>query len=241
LAERVLAAMTDVIIAVSDSEAVLMRQHRFRPRIGIEVIPNGIDLAGNEPPVVDVRARLSIEQTTPLVGFVGRLARQKGPDIFIEAVRILAATNPSAHAVMIGGGPWTARTDRLIKRPELSGRLHRIPTLAHASTVLKQLDVLVQPSRWEGGPYVPLEAMLAGVPVVVTDVVGNRDTVVDGETGLVVPPEDPDALAAAMAMLLDDAEQRQQLRANARVRLAERFDVVEMGVAHARLYAQLVG
>jgi glycosyltransferase involved in cell wall biosynthesis len=100
--------------------------------------------------------------------------------------------------------------------------------------------VFVLSSRYEGGPYAPLEAMRAGTPVVVTDVVGSRDTVVDGESGLVVAPDDPAALAAAVTRVLADRCLAERLAAGGRDRLAARYDVRLMADRLALLYRALV-
>jgi glycosyltransferase involved in cell wall biosynthesis len=104
---------------------------------------------------------------------------------------------------------------------------------------LDQLDVYVQPSVYEGGPYVPLEAMRAGTPVVVSDAVGNRDVVEAGCSGLVVPVGDQAALAAAVHVMLADPDAARAMTDRARARIAERFDVRQMGDALRQLYVGL--
>ncbi len=101
---------------------------------------------------------------------------------------------------------------------------------------MAQLDVFALPSRYEAGPYAPLEAMRAGTPVVLSDVVGNRDTVVDGESGLLVPPDDPEALAAAVSRVLEEPELGAGLAAAARDRLEAEFDVRRMAERVGALY-----
>jgi glycosyltransferase involved in cell wall biosynthesis len=108
-----------------------------------------------------------------------------------------------------------------------------------APTLMRQFDVFVLASRYEGGPYAPLEAMRVGTPVVVTDVIGSRDTVEHGRSGLVVPPDDPDALAAAVVRLLADPDLRRRLAGGGRARLAERFDVRRMAGRLGNLYQTL--
>lgn len=239
--ERRLARFTDAIVAVSDSERDLAVKKRLCAPSQVVVIPNGIALDEVAEPVLDIRRRFELPSSAPVIGFVGRLARQKGSDTLLKALGLLARRWHHIHVVLVGGGPWMDATESEIERLHLGGIVHRIPYLQGASSVMPQFDVLAFPSRWEGGPYVPLEAMLAGTPIVVTDVTGNRDLVEHGYSGLVIPPEDPVALAHALSLLVEDPGLRARLADNAHQRLAEKFDVRHMGAAHLRLYEQLAG
>jgi glycosyltransferase involved in cell wall biosynthesis len=104
---------------------------------------------------------------------------------------------------------------------------------------MDQLDLFVLPSRYEAGPYAPLEAMRAGVAVVLTDVVGNRDAVVDGESGVLVPPDDPETLAGAITRLLADDGLRRRLAEAGERRVRDRFDVRAQAERTLALYREL--
>lgn len=224
--ERRLGRLTDAFIAVSASEAEAAVRERIVSADRVRVIPNGIELEPpDRPPSADLRARLGIGADVPLVGMVARLAEQKAPDVFIAACEAIAARAPEPRFVLIGDGPLREDVAVRLGRSRLGARFLHIPGLRDAFTVMPQLDVFALPSRYEAGPYAPLEAMRAGVPVVLSDVPGNRDTV-DGErTGLLVPAGDAAALAGAVERLLGDAELARGLAAAARETLAERFDV----------------
>lgn len=118
-------------------------------------------------------------------------------------------------------------------------RFHQIEHLPGAAGALDQLDVFVLASRFEGGPYTPLEAMRAGVPVVLSDVVGNHDAVEHGRSGFLRPFADTDAMAGDVVALLADKALRSRVAAAGRHRLAEHFDVRRMGERLAALYAEL--
>jgi glycosyltransferase involved in cell wall biosynthesis len=107
--------------------------------------------------------------------------------------------------------------------------------------VLAELDVFMLLSRYEGGPYAPLEAMRAGVPVVLTDVVGSRDVIEDGASGHLVPPAHPETAATVAVRLLDAPEDRSMMVKAAYLRLYRLFDRESMGEAHSRLYHRLAG
>lgn len=226
--ERLLGQVTDRFVAVSESERDLATELVLVDPARIVVIPNGIRLDDPGTPVADLRARLGIDRETPLIGSVGRLSEQKAPEVFVRACRLISDQVREARFVLIGEGPLGPLVRREIARAGLGRRFLHQPGLLGAATVMSQLDAFVLASRYEGGPYVPLEAMRAGTPVVLTDVIGSRDTVVHGASGLLVPPDDPGALADAVMGLLADAELRRRLTAGAQERLRTRFDVRTM-------------
>jgi glycosyltransferase involved in cell wall biosynthesis len=238
--ERALGRLTDAFIAVSQTEADLAARLRIVPRERIVVIPNGIDLDDRQPPVVDPRARLGIDVDTPLVGTIARLAPQKAPEVFIRACAHVAERIPEARFVLIGEGPLAGFVSREIASTGVEDRFLHLRGLHGAATLLGQLDVFVLASRYEGGPYAPLEAMRAGTPVVLTSVTGNRDIVGDGSAGLLVPPDNPLALAGAVVRLLRDGDLRHQVAHAARKRLRDRFDVRVTGERLGELYRSVV-
>lgn len=238
--ERGLARTTDALVAVSPSEAGLLASLGLARSTRLVTIRNGIDLEG-PPPGPDLRAQLGIPERAPMVGTLARLVPQKDPEGFVRAAAILARAWPDVHVVHVGDGPLRRRVAGLVAASGLAGRYHLVAAMPNAAAVLGQLDVYVLASRFEGLPYSPLEAMRAGTPVVLSDVVGNRDVVEDGVSGLLVPPQDPLALAGAVGRLLADAGLARALAGAARARLAQRFDVGDMGAALARLYAEVAG
>jgi glycosyltransferase involved in cell wall biosynthesis len=235
--ERALAPLTDRVVAVSPSEAERVVALHLAPTGRVATIPNGIDLAPADR--IDLRTRLGIDAATPLVGSIARLVPQKAPLDLVAAASAIRAQIPEARFVLVGDGAMAEEVDAAIRRAGLEGALDRIPVLPGAAGMLADLDVFLLTSRFEGGPYAPLEAMREGTAVVLTDVVGSRDAVEDGRTGLLVPPEDPDAAAAAVVGLLRDPDRRGELASTAWARVAEHFDVRAMGAAHDALYADL--
>ena len=237
--ERRLGRLTEAFVAVSETEAEVAERRALAPPDRIFVIPNGIELDDPGPPVVDLRTRLGIDDSTPLVGTVSRLAHQKAPEVFVRACARVAAAFPDARFVLVGEGPLARLVATEIAAAELDGRMLHLRGVHGAPTLMRQLDVFVLASRYEGGPYAPLEAMRVGTPVVVTDVIGSRDTVENGRSGLVVSPDDPDALADAVGRLLADPALRCSLAEGGRARLAQRFDVRRMADRLGNLYQTL--
>jgi glycosyltransferase involved in cell wall biosynthesis len=189
----------------------------------IEVVYNGIDVDGVEPPGT-LRAKLGIPDGMPLVGEVARLCDVKGQRELIEAL----AEIPDARLVLFGrdheqGGAFQSWLERTA---EHFGVRERVVFAGHredAARLVADLDVFVLPSWTEGLPVVVLEAMAQRRPVVATPVGGTPEVVADGETGLLVPPRDPHALAAAIRKLLADPERRQRMGEAGYRRAAERF------------------
>jgi glycosyltransferase involved in cell wall biosynthesis len=186
------------------------------------VVPLGIDLkrfAGGRP--------VLRKGQRPLVGNVARLADQKGHATLIEAARLV----PEADFVIVGGGELQPELERLAEgtNVRLTGPRRDIPD------VLASLDVFAFPSRFEGLCLAVIEAQAAGVPVVATPVGGIRETVIDGETGLLVPVGDPEALGERIRFLLEHRDEAERLAANARA-AAERFSLERMVIETIRLY-----
>lgn len=239
--EHLLGRRTSALIAVSESEADLVRRLRLVDPRRLHVVPNGIELEPPDPLQPSLRARLGIDAATPLVGTVARLVPQKAPELFVQTCAAVAAVRPDARFVLVGDGPRRAALHRAVAAARLAERFHHVPELPGAAGALGELDVFVLHSRFEGGPYTVLEAMRAGVPVVVSDVVGNRDAVVAGVTGSLVPLGDVDATARAVLELLDDAASAAAIVDAARTRLAERFDVRRMGAETVAVYGAVLG
>ena len=228
---------TDRLVAASPSEARIAAARGIVPTERIVTIANGIDLTGAPAGWPDgLRADLGVDAGAPLVGFVGRLVPQKAPLDFVDMAARIHAERPPVRFVMIGGGPLEGRVAAAVSAGGLDGIVHLVRHRPGAAAVMDELDALVLPSRYEGGPYAPLEAMRAGTPVVVSDAVGNRDVVADRESGLVVRVGDVDALAGAVVELLSDPALARRLAGAARRRLADRFDVRAMAESLSRLY-----
>jgi glycosyltransferase involved in cell wall biosynthesis len=186
------------------------------------VVALGIDLDRFEG------ARPALRSDRPLVGNVARLAPQKDHRTLIEAARLM----PEAEFVIAGDGKLRAELETQAEgsNVRLLGARDDVPE------VLASLDVFAFPSLFEGLCLAVIEAQAAGVPVVATPVGGIRETVIDGETGLLVPTRDPSAVAAAIRRLLEDRPAAEAMAAEARRRVRERFSVERMIEETLRLY-----
>lgn len=237
-AERALGRLASRIVAVSESEASRARAWRLAEPSRIVVIPNGID-PELPAPGFDIRNQLMIPDGVPLVGTIARLVPQKAPDVFVKVASALARRRPDAHYLMIGMGPLEQQVRAEVAREGLAERFHLVPQIDNASAVLHQFDVFALTSRFEGGPYAPLEAMRAGVPVVLSDVVGNCDAVEHGTSGFLVPFGESAQMADAIFELLEDQGLRTSITKAARDRLHSKFDARQMGARLGELYDQV--
>lgn len=237
--ERLLGRRVTRLVAVSPSEGDLAARLRLVPPGRITVIPNGVDI---DPPAgaFDLRARLGLAPATPLVGTVARLVPQKAPVLFVRACAIVAHRRPDVHFLLIGSGPLQSDVDVAVRAGRLAGRFHQLRSVPGAAGLLDQLQVVLLLSRFEGGPYLPLEAMRAGTPIVVCDVVGNRDAAQDGVSGFVVPPDDPVAAADRVVELLGHPQTGLAMGLAGRRRVAEHFDVGDMGRRTKALYDEVL-
>jgi glycosyltransferase involved in cell wall biosynthesis len=223
--ERFAARWATVIVCVSEGERADGEAAGIRANW--RVVPNGVDLdAFAVEDRGEARAQLGLD-SSPLAVSVGRLSRQKGMDVLLAAWPDVERTVPGAQLVVVGSGPEEDELRRQAGSARLLGARDDVRSWLAAA------DVVVVPSRWEGLAYVVLEAMAAGRPVVATDVAGMGEAL--GDTGLVVPPEDPTALAAALSRALTQAH-----GAGARERVERLYDVRRSTQAMAELYAELL-
>lgn len=210
--EQCAARITDRIVAVSAGERdVLVRAHIGRPE-QIVCIANGIAPAylPHEYDRAAQRRALGQETDGLLIGCVARLSAQKNPFMFVDAAAQVLRHLPHARFVWCGGGELAAAAQQ---RAAHLGVTHAIRWLGHredASEVLAALDLFWLCSTYEGAPYVLLEAMERRVPIIATDVVGNRDLLREGN-GLLVPSQDVAALCQATSMLAQQPERRAAL------------------------------
>lgn len=209
--ERLTARLCNAHLCVAPSLLRFMRSEGIlnpeQGRVLASGMSNGIDVNRFNPAVRD-----QSDSSAAVVGFVGRLARDKGVEDLAAAWRILRDEFPGARLMLVG--PWE---DENPVRPEIRRQLERdsrVEVTGRVSDVparLRKISVFAFPSHGtEGFPNAPMEAAACGVPVVATKVVGCVDAVRDGETGMLVPPADPEALAAALRCYLRDPDLRRR-------------------------------
>ncbi|MGO0123366.1 glycosyltransferase [Desulfothermobacter acidiphilus] len=241
LIERCTQSRTDRFIAVSRFLAEDLRRGGVAPD-KISVVYNGIEfssLAGS--PGCNFRSQWNIPPDAPLVATVGRLHPVKGQRYFLEAAVEVRRRFPEARFAVIGAGPEQEELLRLAHRLQLEDRVVFTGFLPEVTSCYPELDLLVLASLMEGFGLVVLEALALGVPVVATQVGGLPEIVQDGETGLLVPPADPIALAQAMIWMLGNREEARAMAARGREMVRGRFSAGRMAADTLAVYRRALG
>lgn len=206
------------------------------------VIPNGVDPAPFEAATTVDRSSLGVPDDAVLALYVGRLDRQKGLPILLDALARILPTRPDLHLALAGAGPERDALHALSAAdPSLSARVHWLGPRPDVPALLKASDLLVLPSLWEGMPNVVLEAMASGRPVVATAVEGTSSLVLPGRTGWLVPPADPTALASALLDAAADPARRQAFGAAGHDHVLNHYTPSRVVAAYEHLWARLLG
>jgi glycosyltransferase involved in cell wall biosynthesis len=195
------------------------RLRRVLPGDNVHVVPSGIGVEFTAEPD---GAGLPADVPRPRIGYVGRLHEQKGVGTLLCGFALLAG-DTAAHLVIVGNGPDGPRLRRLAARLGIADRTRFLGFVPHSRmpAVLRDLDVLVLPSRYEELGSVLLEAMYAGVPIVASEVGGIPELIVHRRNGLLIPPSSPIRLAAAVRELIAGPEPAAALAARAHERVRE--------------------
>ena len=235
--ERRLARWTHTAIHVSPTQAAEAQRLGLTAAGGSATVVNGVDLHEQDQRLAASplpRARLGLAPDWAVLGSVARFDPVKRLDALVGALRFL--NRRDVALLLVGDGPEAVRLRRRVAAAGLGERVVIAGWLDDPARVYPALDLYVAASRKEGLPLAVLEAMGAGLAVVATDVPGHRDAVAAGETGLLVPPGDERALAAAIGALLDDPERRRRLGRAGRARVARDFAIRPMVDKTAEIY-----
>lgn len=239
--ERMTAPMCDKIICISEAERESALSARICGDNKLCVIVNGVDV-----PLIDsrpapfTRSQLGIPEKAPVVGMVGRLSKQKAPDVFLEMAKRVREQHPNAHFILVGGGEMIVELQNRITQNRMQSCVHITEWTTEPLRYADLFDVAVLLSRWEGFGLVLPEYMLLQKPVVATKVDAIPAIVRNEKNGLLVPPDDPEAAAKAVLRLLDDNDLRERLRTQAERDARERYDVRRVAKSHEQLFESLL-
>jgi glycosyltransferase involved in cell wall biosynthesis len=229
---RALSRGVDRYVAVSAAMGRELAERFHWPREKIEVVPNGVELDRFGAASSPLRRELAGER--PLVLTSARLNEQKGhPDLLAAAAQV-----PGAVFALAGEGEERKPLEELAARLGVADRVLFLGERADIPELLAACDVFALPSLYEGSSLAVLEAMAARRAVVSTRIEGTDELLEDGESGLLVPPRDPAALAAALRRLLADPGLRDRLRARARARAETDFSAGEMARRVTGIYEE---
>ena len=237
---------THCLICLNPDDQQLAIDDLGMPAERIFRIPNGVDVQAFRPeanPAVrrDRRQRcLPGDATRPLVMMVGRLWRQKNPQAFVRAAIRVIQAGSDAEFCLAGDGELRGELEAMVAEAGISSRVHLLGWRDDVDKLLPLADVLVLPSLWEGMPLVLLEAQACGVPVVASDIAGNRDCVQHERDGFLIPPGDDQHMAERLCQLVADDALRQRLGQAARSKIVSQFDVRSRVDRVIGIYQQLL-
>lgn len=234
--ERFIAHRVHRVISVSEHDRQSGVEAGLLPPDRTTSIPNGICVGSAVQDLRPVRRTAGAAE----ILVVGRLVRQKGIPVLLEAARIVLQSHPRSRFTLAGDGPLRAELEEEAERLGISEKVRFLGTVADAGELLAHCDLFVLPSLWEGMPLSLLEAMAAGRPAVATAVSGSAELILDEETGLLVPPGDAMALAVAMARLLQNPQAAAAMGARAQERVRREFSLERMVESTHALYCNLL-
>jgi glycosyltransferase involved in cell wall biosynthesis len=237
--DRFLARYSQAIVTNSSGVVDFYNQHgiakdRFR------IIPNGIR-PSNVTPITreEAYARLGVPSDRKIIACVGRLWPQKGHADLLWAMELFRVVRDGAMLVIIGDGPLRERLELLIDQYRIANDVRMAGERTDVAQLMPHFDMIIQASQYEGQSNVIMEAMQCGVPVIATNIPGNRDLVESGVDGVLIELGDPQQMAQAMFGILDQPEHTAELVAAAKRKMASEFTVELMIERHADLYREL--
>ncbi len=208
--------------------------HRERiPSEKIRVIYNGVDFNQVESTIPEnfsskaMGAGISIprQENSFWISSVGRLSAEKGQDILLEAIKLLDQKDLKVEVFLFGSGPFQETLAEKAKKLEIEKQIHFVGFVDPVSRYLKEMDIFVQASRWEGLSLALLEAMALGLPVIATNTGGTAEVIQNHLSGILVQPEKPEQIAQTIALLMQDKKLRQTLAKSAKERIKNQFTI----------------
>jgi glycosyltransferase involved in cell wall biosynthesis len=211
------------------------------PSTKLRFIPNGIDTKIFHPAPKSnyLHSLIKIPPEVPLVGFIGRLSPEKGPEMFVRVAQLAHKRLKNCHFVLVGEGPMRRELQNEIDQHDLTAHIHMVGLQRDMTKIYPCLDLVVSTSYSEAMPLVIVEAMASGLPVVATNVGGVVDIVEVGGTGLLKQPGDTEGLANDIVTLMTSNPTRIRMGEAARKRVEEKFDLSDIVAQTAQLLRSL--
>jgi glycosyltransferase involved in cell wall biosynthesis len=239
---RLLTGMTDTFIAVADSHGEFLKDFEKFPANKVQVIRNGVDCKRFSPCIsarTKIRSELGVSSDTPLVGIVAALRNEKNHSMLVRAAAEMRDRHPDTHWVIIGDGPERSSIEDLAGELAMADRIHLLGTRHDTEKLVAALDVFTLCSLNEASPVSILEALACQVPVVATDVGSIGESIVDGETGFLIPSEDVQELSDRVSSLLSNPKQRTAMGVAGRQLVLKTGSLDSMVDGYQRMATQL--
>jgi glycosyltransferase involved in cell wall biosynthesis len=245
--ERIASACAHVVLCNSDSLRNRALDLGVASKAKLRVLgagsSNGVDIRRFAPGSNNLRHHLGLPQDAPVVGFVGRLTRDKGLPELVEAFDAILAAMPKTHLLLVGwfDASEDALDDDLRSRIRNHPQIHLTGFVPDTAPYYRAMDVMVLPTWREGFPNVVLEAAASGIPVITTLATGSRDAVVPEVTGLLIPPGYPEAISESVLQLLRDPRRCRRMGRAARAWVLDHYVNDRVLGATVRYYKSLLG
>ena len=233
------------LVGNSNSVANFYRQQQF-PDDRIRVVPNGIELPAPASELSEFERRqrrvaaFGFPPDAKILGFVGRLARQKRVLDLIWSLVLLRDADPSIHLVLAGDGPEREHLERFVRELNVENHVRFLGHRNDASELIPLFDLFLLASEFEGMSNSLMEAMAHGLPVVASDIPANKELVFDGVTGFLFPVGDRTACARAVLFLFQNPDRAARMGAAGRERMASEFSVDAMIQKYGEIYREVV-
>lgn len=237
--DRAIGRLTDRFIAVSEANSRYLIEQKRIPTRKISVIQNGCSIERVDPSKArpeGIRESLGFSKDDLVLIAMARLEPQKGHRILLQALPMLRSQFPNLRLICLGTGALHDELKKLTHDLELDAIVRFAGFQSNVADWLAAADIGVLPSFYEGLPLAAVETLAAGLPIVATAVDGTPEVVVDGETGLLVPPGDPAAIAKAISKLARDPELRRRFSVAGRERVLKQFTIQRQVEQTSNLY-----
>lgn len=238
--------LTDMYISTSEAGRMAVHHRERIPLSKILTIPNGIDLTKYTPEHVDsqklkhFRKIFEIDPRTQVIGIVANLCKMKGHKIIVDALPSIQKSFPELKCLFVGTDFLNGEIHRYVNEKHLEHIIVFTEFQKDIPEMLSLLDVFLLPSQWEGLPTALLEAMAMKRPIVASSVGGIPEIIISEQTGLLIPPEDPDALAEAVVFLLENPHVAHAMGEASYKLIREHFSVQSFVAQMEAVYDQLI-
>ncbi|MCT7990056.1 glycosyltransferase family 4 protein [Laspinema olomoucense] len=238
---RIAASQQQQIITVSKAIGEWLVKTEKLPVAKMRVIPNAIEIENIQP--ITKHTKELVNLSKPIIGTVSRLLHQKGVHVLLDAFAKCLGKHPQASLVIVGDGLYRHQLEKQVRLLGIAKNTHFLGYIQQPrlSAVFSEFDIFAFPTFGEGFGLVLLEAMAVSKPVVASNVMAIPEIVIDGQTGLLVPPDNADALAQGLLKLIENPSLCQQFGSAGRQRLEQEFTVDRMVQKTIAVYDEVLG